>query len=80
MTVCGGVGVAGEGLAVAKEIETPALVAGMVVGCPTVAVELAGVIKLGELTVGEATELLQLIKTKEMAARKVTLSFELGLE
>ena len=78
--MCGGVGVAGEGLAVAKEIETHALVAGVVVGCSTVAVELAGVIKLGELTVGEATELLQLIKTKEMAARKVTLSFELGLE
>ena len=85
-TVCTGVGVAGwivvsgEGLVVVSEIVASALVEGSVVGSSREPVGLPTAIKPEGLTVGEPTELLQLIKTKEMTARKLRPSFELKMD
>jgi hypothetical protein len=63
----------GLGATVFKELGIAGLVDGRAVELP---VGLAAAIKLGELTVGEVVALLQLIKTREMTARKLIPSFK----
>jgi hypothetical protein len=62
-------GIVGTGETVASALVDGRAVAGTV-GLPAA-------IKLGGFTVGEATELLQLTKNREMRARKLTASFKL---